>query len=990
LPNALCSKWRLGATLEGVYEFGPFRLETRERRLLRDGRPVPLRGKVLDTLCVLVSRPGRLIEKDELIGAVWPDTVVEENNLAHNINALRKALGDARLIETVPGRGYRFAGVVRLDAVAPASRSSEVSSDGPVLLERDHQMKSMQEAFASALGGNRQFVCIPGEAGVGKTTLVNAFLHQVRRTSPARVGRGQCLENRGEVEPYIAILEALGRLCREPDGDEVVSLLYRRAPTWLAQMPWLASEPVLAQLPQRNLGVTRDRMLREFAEFAEELTLSRPLVLVVDDLHWSDDSTLSLLEVLARRDDPAQLMLIGTYRPAEATRARQPLEALAQGMKIRRQCCVVRPDLLSASAVQSLIESALPGIEPDRTLVDTVHQRTGGNPLFVLALIDHWKATTLVSFQPEGWRAVADSGELGKSVPESLTAMIHQNLETLNPEEQMLLEAASVAGREFVASVLASGLGWTEEKTELQCAALARQRTFICDAGVLEWPGGGLSSRFRFIHALYREVVYGRVPAGRRSRLHRVIGVELEKAYGEQAQANANQLARHFRYGGDHARAIRYFRLAAEQALRRSAHREAASLLQCGLEVVEQQPETPERDSEEFAFRSLMAPAILSVKGFAAPEAVVNFQRARELGLRLARVEEMYQLLFHLAAMQETRGEYPLAEQTLNERLRLPQAKDGAAVQIDSDTLLACTLFHQGEFSRAIERAENGVNLYGPQHQAGLFATYGENPAVLCHGWAALSLWCLGYSDKAIDRVERSLELARHPDLLFSLAGAMVRAATVHQLRQDLPQTLHWATESRALAEEHGYLYISSFAQALKGWALARTGRSAEGLSLMRQAMTFLERIGGQMDRPYLLALLSEITAANGQPSEALAQVTEALGLMRKSRSYFYEAELYRLRGVLVLQTGGRAAEDEAEANFRQALEIATRQNARVLELRAAVSLCRLLQIRGMPRDGLRILAMSYEWFTEGAGTADLTEARELISSSFHSSQSAK
>src|SRR5947209_8219365 len=268
--------------MESVYEFGPFRLEITERRLLRDGRPVRLRGKVFDTLCVLVSRPGCLVEKDELMALVWPDTIVEENNLAHNINALRKALGAAKLIETVPGKGYRFLGAGHPDERVPAPRSAEILSDGPVLIERDHQMKSLQEAFAAVLGGKRQFVCIPGEAGVGKTTLVNAFLQRVRSTSPARIGRGQCLENRGEVEPYIAVLEALGRLCRGPDGAEVASLLYRRAPTWLAQMPWLASAQDWAQLPQRNLGVTRDRMLREFAELVEELASSRPLVLSLD------------------------------------------------------------------------------------------------------------------------------------------------------------------------------------------------------------------------------------------------------------------------------------------------------------------------------------------------------------------------------------------------------------------------------------------------------------------------------------------------------------------------------------------------------------------------------------------------------------------------------------------------------------------------------------------------------------------------------------
>ncbi len=976
--------------MDGVYEFGPFRLEINERRLLRDGRPVRLRAKVLDTLCVLVSRPGHLIEKDELIAAVWPDTVVEENNLAHNINALRKALGDARLIETVPGKGYRFLGAASPSPAVPGHRSFGVPSEGPVLFERDRQMKSLEEAFAAAVAGNRQFVCIPGEAGVGKTTLVNAFLQRVRLTSPARIARGQCIENRGEVEPYIAVLEALGRLCREQDGDEVVSLLNRRAPTWLAQMPWLSNVPDLAQLPQRSLGVTRDRMLREFAEFVEELTSSRPLVLALDDLHWSDDSTLSLLELIARRDDPAQLILIGTYRPAEATRARQPLDVLAQGMKIRGQCCVVRPDLLSVNAVQSLIDTALPGIAPDRTLVDTVHQRTGGNPLFVLALIDHWKATAAVVPQPGGWRAAADFVEMGKSVPESLTAMIQQNLETLNPGEQLLLEAASVAGREFVASVLASSLGWTEDETELRCAALARQGTFIRDAGVLEWPGGGVSSRFRFIHALYREVVYRRVPAGRRARLHLLIGFELEKAYGAQVDDNANELARHFQYGGDYPRAIRYFRVAAEQALRRSAHREALSLLQAGLHLVEQQPETPERHSEEFAFRAMMAPTILAVSGFVAPDAAFNFQRARELGLRLVRVEEMYPLLLHLASMHELRGEFRLAEQILNERLSLPRARDGAVVQIDSDMLMACSLFHQGEFSRSIERARHGVDLYDPQQHANLVAHYGENPAVGCHGWASLSLWCMGYVDQALKHVEQSLELAGHPNLLFSLASAKVRAAHVYQLRRDVPNTLRWATEAGALAEEHGYKYKCYFALALKGWALAMAGQVSDGVSLMHQGMALLDGIGAHIDHPYLLALLSEITAANGEPSQALAQVAEALGIVRDSRTYFYEAELYRLRGALVLQINGRAAEDEAEANFRQSLEIASRQKARALELRTAVSLCRLLQARGRPRDGLRILNKAYDWFIEGTGTADLTEAGQLIAESLQAAHPVK
>ena len=233
-------------------------------------------------------------------------------------------------------------------------------------------------------------------------------------------------------------------------------------------------------------------------------------------------------------------------------------------------------------------------------------------------------------------------------------------METLSPEEQLLLEAASVAGREFVAERSCFRPRLDGRRYGAACARLSPARghlsaTRVCSNGPAEAsPRDSVS----FTLSIARRCI-GRVPAGRRSRLHRLIGEELEKAYGAQADANANQLARHFRYGGDHPRAIRYFRLAAEQALRRSAHREAVSLLQCGLELVEQQPETPERHSEEFAFRSMMAPAMLAVKGFAAPEAVLNFQRARELGLRLVRVEEMYQLLFHLAGDARTSRRIP-------------------------------------------------------------------------------------------------------------------------------------------------------------------------------------------------------------------------------------------------------------------------------------------------------------------------------------------
>jgi len=246
----------------------------------------------------------------------------------------------------------------------------------------------------------------------------------------------------------------------------------------------------------------------------------------------------------------------------------------------------------------------------------------------------------------------------------------------------------------------------------------------------------------------------------------------------------------------------------------------------------------------------------------------------------------------------------------------------------------------------------------------------------------------MGYPDQALERVRRSLEIAEHPDLLYSQAGAKVRAAHVCQLRRDASETLHWAAAAASLAGEQGYLFSGSFARSLQGWALSMSGRPADGMLLMRESIARLNQIGANMDRPYLLALLAEICAANGEASEALGLVAEALGQVRETRTYFYEAELYRLRAILLLQAGGRAAENEAEANLRQALGISKRQKAKALELRTAVSLCRLLHARGMPDDGLKVLAPVYRWFKEGGATADLVEAGQLLARKAPTSQS--
>jgi hypothetical protein len=278
--------------------------------------------------------------------------------------------------------------------------------------------------LATALRGVRQVGFVTGEAGLGKTTLVEAFVAEPGDHGPLWIGRGQCVEHYGAGEAYLPVLEALGRLCRGPGGQEVVALLGQQAPTWLVQMPGLVRAADLEMLRRRMVGATRERMLRELAEALELLTARQPLVLVLEDLHWSDPSTLDLLAVVARRQEPARLLLIGTYRPPEVRRRAHPLHSVTQELQLHGRGVELPLTLLSEGAIAAYLASHLPGLPLLEHMTRLVHQRTEGNPLFMVALVASWLTQGLLLEQDGVWALPAGIEALQDSVPASLRQMI--------------------------------------------------------------------------------------------------------------------------------------------------------------------------------------------------------------------------------------------------------------------------------------------------------------------------------------------------------------------------------------------------------------------------------------------------------------------------------------------------------------------------------------------------------------------------------------
>jgi predicted ATPase len=554
--------------------------------------------------------------------------------------------------------------------------------------------------------------------------------------------------------------------------------------------------------------------------------------------------------------------------------------------------------------------------------------------------------------------------------------MIQRRLESLPRDDNDLLECASIIGTQFNVALLASIARRDLEDVETQCVRLSTAG-WLRDGGLTILPDGTVAGTYGFVHALYQEVLYERVAPVRRARLHLAAGRWLEQAFGDRAREHASELARHFDAGLDHTAAIRFLRFAAERALSRSAHREAASYLRRGLELVTLLPETPERRDTEFHLHAMLAPTALALEGFASVEAERSFARARELGEQIGRADQLASLLFGLAMMYELRGEYPQTEALLNLRLSLGETTREGSAPVDSETLMACSLFHQGRFAEALNHAESGVSLYDPGRHLALMAAYGENPGVACLGWAALSLWFLGQPDRAVRRIDEAVTLSEAPGHLYSLAAARAHGAHVHQLRRDLAKTSECADEAFRVSVAQGYLYYMLFAHVLQGWVVAKQGDSARGLAQMREGLARLKAVGAQLDRPYLLALLAEVEIEAGYLAEASETLDEAVALVRNSRTFFYEAELLRLKASLAQRA--RKPSSEIETLLRSAIDLAKSQGAKSLELRVAVDLCRLLLDRGARREARPLLEPLYRTFDEGLNAPDLQIARSLL-----------
>jgi DNA-binding winged helix-turn-helix (wHTH) protein/predicted ATPase len=969
--------------------FDPFSLDLANECLWKGSQAIKLRPKAFAVLVFLLRRPGQLVAKEELLDAVWSGTFVGEAVLKVAIRQIRESLEDdpssPRFIETAHRRGYRFIGSISesggsTQAKASANRSSSADSASVSYPSESHQrvvgredsFLKMRGAIGRMLGGERQIIFVTGEAGIGKTSLVDTFARGIVSDGKIRIGRGQCLEQYGTSEAYLPVLEAVGRLCRE--HPPLVDVLRAHAPMWLLQMPSLLSATDRELLSREVFGATRERMLREMGEALEAMAADMPLVLILEDLHWSDYSTLDLISYLARQRQPTQLMLIGTYRPVELIVSGHPLKAVKSELLARQQCEELPLEYLTEDAVAKYLSIRYPNNRFPEQFVGLIHKRTEGNPLFMVNAIDYLETQNLVGPSQQSWELLVEIENVQVGVPESIRQMIEKQVEHLSASEQRTLETASVAGAEFSTLLVASGLLEDRAVIEARCDELARQRQFIQDSGVQVLPNGDAVSRYGFIHALYQNVLYDRLSPFRRIQLHLRIGEQAEALYGEHSNEIAAELAMHFERGANYTQAARYLQHAADNDLRRFAYRDAVALSRHGLELIERLPDTPDRARQELGLHITLGAPLIATEGYAAPGVRSHYARARDLCRQLGRTPEIAQALWGLWTFHMVRSELGTAREIAEEFLRL--AEDIPYSRLTMEV----TLMHLGEFEPALEHFDQALRLYDPERHRNDSFRYSQNSGVASQSHAAWALWFVGLPDQAMDRIEKAMSLARELSEPHGMAHSLFFASVVHQLRRDEAMTRVCAEAAFAISAEHGLLLYQATTTVTRGWTLIEEGRAEEAIELIRQGLAGHRATGTELLRPHFLALLAEALRKAKRIEEGLEVLEDALAQAQSNGDCYFMPEIYRLKGEMLLVSEiGKHPAAGAERCLNQALESARKQKARSLELRAAMSLSRLYQSRKQKAKARELLEPVYAGFTEGFGTKDLREAKMLL-----------
>jgi TOMM system kinase/cyclase fusion protein len=837
------------------------------------------------------------------------------------------------------------------------------------LVGREQEVALLRERWAQVKDGLGQVVLLSGEAGIGKSRLVEVLTAHVATDPHAWLTPCQCSPYHQNTALY-PLIDLLERVVLRFEREESPEQKRRKLEGFLVQygLPLPETMPLVASLLSIPLGADsppldvspeqqKQKTLQAFLTILLRIAAQQPVLFVIEDLHWVDPSTLELLTLLVDQGPTACILALFTFRPdfKPPWTGRSHLIQVTLPRLLRRQAAEMTSRVAHGHALPSEV-------------IEQVVARTDGVPLFVEELTKMVLESGLLEEREEHYELTGPLPPL--AIPTTLHDSLMARLDRLAAVKAMAQLGATL-GREFAYDLLQAVSPWDED-------SLRQGLHQLVAAEFLYQQGLPPQATYRFKHALIRDAAYQSLLRSTRQQYHQRIAQVVEARFPELRETQPELLAHHYTEAGLSEQAIAYWQWAGQRSIARSAYVEAINHLSTGLECLKVLPETPVRSAQELTLLMALGRALIATKGYAASEVGAIYTRARALCQQGVQSPQLFPVLFGLWQFYVLQAELPLARELGEQLLALAQHLPDSAYMLEAHRSLAFTLFSLGEMAAARAQAEQGIALYDPHtHQAHVF-TYGQDPGTSCLAYAALALWYLGFPEQALQRCREMLKLAHELSHPFSLAHAFYFASLLHQHRREVNDARECAEAAIALATKHGLTLYVVRGRLQRSWALTEQGQLAEGIDQMRQSLTTYRGTGSGLVLPYFLARLAEAYGKEQHIEAGLHLLDEALTLVDKHGECWWEAELHRLKGVFRLQQAVSDAK-QAEACFQQALGVAHRQQAKSLELRAAMSLSRLWQQQGKQAEARELLAPIYGWFTEGFDTADLQEAKTLL-----------
>jgi predicted ATPase/class 3 adenylate cyclase len=836
------------------------------------------------------------------------------------------------------------------------------------LVGRESEVTLLLERWEQVKIGQGQVILLSGDAGIGKSRLVQTLKEHIANDPHIR---WECRSSEYYQNTALSPLTDLFQRTLQWQPDETPDEKLGKLEQMLSQyrLPVEESVPLFAPLlslplpehryPPLNLSPQRQRQktLETIIALLLELAVHQPVLFILEDLHWTDPSTLELLNLLIDQTPTTSILMLLTCRPTF-----QP------SWSHKSYLSEVTVNRLSHTQVEQIVHRITDGKTLPTEVLQQIITKTDGVPLFA-------EEMTKAILESGQLKALDSHYELTEAlstfaIPATLQDSLMARLDRLVTAKGVA-QYAAVIGRQFSYELL-------QAVSQLDASTLQRELGRLVEAEIVYQRGVLPQATYMFKHALIQDAAYQSLLKSTRQQYHQRIAQVLESEFSETTEAEPELLAHHYTEAGLTEQAVRYWHHAGQRASERSAHVEALAHLRQGLALLEMLPETPQRLQRKVDILIALGASVRATKGQAAPEVGEAYTYARQLCQSLDDPRQLFPVLHGLWNYYNGRAEYQTTHALGEQLFSLAQQVQDPIMLVTAHTALGATLFYLGAVAAAHTHFAQGIALYDPQqHRASAFL-YGQDSGVLCPILAAWTLWYLGYPEQGLTRSHEAVTLAQQVAHPFSLDIALCCAAIFHQFRREMPAAQEYAESVICLATTQGFPYWSARGSILRGWALAQQGQAQEGITQIEQGLIAIRATGAAAYQPYFLALLAEAHGTIGEPEARLAVLTEALALVDTTGERWYESEIYRLKGALLLQQNSDN-QVQAETCFLHAMRIAQCQQAKSWELRAATSLARLWQNQGKHKEAYSLLAPVYGWFTEGFDTADLKDAKALL-----------